>query len=155
MMRAQPCRHRIAAVIAVVGVFGADLPVFLNEGFARLDAWRPVEFPKIPRHTVYSIVEDDGNPVLKAVSRASASGLPSGCPPWTTATGWVPASTTTTTCIASPASPTPSSAPTSAHTGATLVNTNDSIVGDEFGVATARNLGRHVAEVALQLAARG
>jgi len=38
-----------------------------------------------------------------------------------------------------------------AHTGATLLNTNDSIAGDEFGVQTARNLGRHVAEVALQL----
>ena len=39
-----------------------------------------------------------------------------------------------------------------AHTGATLVNTNDSVAGDEFGVGTARNLGRHVAEVALELA---
>ena len=39
-----------------------------------------------------------------------------------------------------------------AHIGATLVNTNDSIAGDEFGVETARNLGRHVAELALQLA---
>lgn len=38
-----------------------------------------------------------------------------------------------------------------AHTGATLVSSNDSIAGDEFGIATARNLGRHVAEVALQL----
>ena len=37
-----------------------------------------------------------------------------------------------------------------AHTGATLVNTNDSIAGDDFGVGTARNLGRHVAEVALE-----
>jgi multimeric flavodoxin WrbA len=39
-----------------------------------------------------------------------------------------------------------------AHTGATLLNTNDSIAGDEFGIETARNLGRHVAEVALLLA---
>lgn len=39
-----------------------------------------------------------------------------------------------------------------AHTGATLLNTGDSIAGDEFGLATARNLGRHVAEVALRLA---
>ena len=41
-----------------------------------------------------------------------------------------------------------------AHTGVTLLNTNDSVAGDEFGVETARNLGRHVAEVALQLAAK-
>jgi multimeric flavodoxin WrbA len=40
-----------------------------------------------------------------------------------------------------------------AHTGATLVNTGDSIADDEFGLQTARNLGRHVAEVALQLVA--
>jgi multimeric flavodoxin WrbA len=43
--------------------------------------------------------------------------------------------------------------PTS-HFGATLVNDGkDSIANDEAGLATARNLGRHVAQVALQLAA--
>ena len=42
-----------------------------------------------------------------------------------------------------------------AHFGATLVNDGkDSIANDEVGLATARNLGRHVAEVALRLAAR-
>jgi len=39
-----------------------------------------------------------------------------------------------------------------AHSGATLVNTGDDISGDEFGLGTAVNLGRHVAEVALRLA---
>jgi len=39
-----------------------------------------------------------------------------------------------------------------AHTGATLLNTGDDISGDEFGLSTARNLGRRVAEVALRLA---
>ena len=38
-----------------------------------------------------------------------------------------------------------------AHFGATLVNQGDDISGDEFGLMTARNLGRHVAEVALRL----
>lgn len=42
----------------------------------------------------------------------------------------------------------------SAHTGATLLNTDDSIDKDEFGRETARNLGRHVAEVAFLLAGR-
>ena len=37
------------------------------------------------------------------------------------------------------------------HRGATLVNTKDSIAGDEIGIATAKNLGRRVAEVALRL----
>jgi len=43
--------------------------------------------------------------------------------------------------------------PTS-HRGATLVNTKDDITGDEFGISTAKNLGRRVAEVALRLAAK-
>jgi multimeric flavodoxin WrbA len=39
-----------------------------------------------------------------------------------------------------------------AHIGATLLNQGDSISGDSFGLSTARNLGRRVAEVALRLA---
>jgi multimeric flavodoxin WrbA len=42
--------------------------------------------------------------------------------------------------------------PTS-HRGATLVSTKDDIAGDEFGISTANNLGRRVAEVALRLSA--
>jgi len=43
-----------------------------------------------------------------------------------------------------------------AHFGAALVNDGkDSIGGDEVGVSTARNLGRHIAEVALKLARTG
>jgi hypothetical protein len=44
--------------------------------------------------------------------------------------------------------------PTS-HFGAALVNDGkDSIANDTSGIATAKNLGRHVAEVALRLATR-
>lgn len=43
--------------------------------------------------------------------------------------------------------------PTS-HFGATLINTNDDISKDDFGINTARNLGRHVAEIALKLTGR-
>jgi multimeric flavodoxin WrbA len=43
----------------------------------------------------------------------------------------------------------------SAHFGATLVNTNDDISKDEFGIGTAKNLGRHVAEIALKLVQAG
>lgn len=39
-----------------------------------------------------------------------------------------------------------------AHQGATVLNTKDDIAGDEFGLGTAKNLGRHVAETALRLA---
>jgi hypothetical protein len=39
-----------------------------------------------------------------------------------------------------------------AHRGATLWNSKDDISGDEFGLSTAKNLGRRVAEVALRMA---
>jgi multimeric flavodoxin WrbA len=44
--------------------------------------------------------------------------------------------------------------PTS-HFGATLINTNDDISKDEFGTGTTKNLGRHIAEVALRLTQAG
>lgn len=39
------------------------------------DSWEPLTFDKIEKHTEYSLVEDGGAVVLKAVSRGSASGL--------------------------------------------------------------------------------
>ncbi|MYG39766.1 MAG: DUF3047 domain-containing protein [Nitrospira sp. SB0677_bin_15] len=39
------------------------------------DSWKPLTFHKIEEHTEYSLVEDGGNVVLKAVSRGSSSGL--------------------------------------------------------------------------------
>ena len=38
-----------------------------------------------------------------------------------------------------------------AHIGATLWSQNDSVSNDEFGLSTARNLGRRVAQIALKL----
>jgi len=37
--------------------------------------WEPLTFKNIPRHTDYALVKDGGQTVLKAVSRAAASGL--------------------------------------------------------------------------------
>jgi hypothetical protein len=43
-----------------------------------------------------------------------------------------------------------------AHTGATVWNPGtDDVSKDEFGLSTARNLGRRVAQVALRLVASG
>jgi hypothetical protein len=39
------------------------------------EAWQPLAFPKIERHTRYTIASEDGNPVLHAESECSASGL--------------------------------------------------------------------------------
>jgi len=37
--------------------------------------WKPLTFEKIKAHTIYSMVEDQGRTVIKAHSKASASGL--------------------------------------------------------------------------------
>jgi hypothetical protein len=37
--------------------------------------WQPLTFRNIDRHTVYSLVEEDGRRVIRAVSQGSASGL--------------------------------------------------------------------------------
>lgn len=39
------------------------------------DSWKPLTFDKIAKHTQYSLVDDNGTVAVKAVSRASASGL--------------------------------------------------------------------------------
>ena len=39
------------------------------------DSWQPLTFEKIEKHTQYSLVDDHGTVVLKAVSQSSASGL--------------------------------------------------------------------------------
>lgn len=39
------------------------------------DGWEPLTFDKIEKHTEYSLVADNGTVAVKAVSRASASGL--------------------------------------------------------------------------------
>ena len=53
-----------------VGDFSSLVP---TEGLP--DHWEPLAFPKIERHTAYSLVEDDGRTVVRAFSDASASGL--------------------------------------------------------------------------------
>ena len=39
------------------------------------DAWQPLTFPKVERHTRYAPAEEDGRPVLVAEGECSASGL--------------------------------------------------------------------------------
>lgn len=47
----------------------------VDEDFDSLDNWVPVLFPKIEKHSSYTIVPGEGGNVLKAASMASASGL--------------------------------------------------------------------------------
>jgi hypothetical protein len=61
---------------------GQSLPVIEVGRFSTENAeskipsgWKPLTFKKIERHTAYSLAEDEGTVVVKAVSEASASGL--------------------------------------------------------------------------------
>jgi rSAM/selenodomain-associated transferase 2 len=49
--------------------------ILFREDFDTLDRWRPLHFPKIAAHTLYTVERKDGESVLKAISRASASAL--------------------------------------------------------------------------------
>jgi hypothetical protein len=49
--------------------------VLFREEFNNLDNWRPLYFPKIKRHTSYSVASEEGAYFLMAESRASASAL--------------------------------------------------------------------------------
>jgi hypothetical protein len=49
--------------------------VAIFEDFGNLDSWKPLYFPKVEKHTVYSIESKDGEHYLRAESNASASGL--------------------------------------------------------------------------------
>jgi len=49
--------------------------IFLREDFNDLQNWKPLLFPKIKRHTEYTIEKDGDGSYLRAGSNASASGL--------------------------------------------------------------------------------
>ncbi|MHB8835457.1 MAG: DUF3047 domain-containing protein [Candidatus Methylomirabilia bacterium] len=78
-----PAGALAALAFAVVGFLGpAALPaaeddVLLREEFSSLDAWRPLTFPKIERHSTYSIGTnaDQSGSWLRAESDRSASGV--------------------------------------------------------------------------------
>jgi hypothetical protein len=52
-----------------------DTNVFFHETFNTLANWAPFYYPKIKKHSVYTIVDDGGHQCLKAESHASASAL--------------------------------------------------------------------------------
>ena len=66
------CSVALAASAAVleVGNFSAAMP-----GETLPDGWTPLTFKKIEKHTVYSLIEDEGRVVVRAVSDRSSSGL--------------------------------------------------------------------------------
>lgn len=71
------------SLVLLAGTLQAESPATIHVGgFSRAeageafpDSWKPLTFHKIDEHTEYSLVEDEGTVVLKAVSRGSSSGL--------------------------------------------------------------------------------
>ncbi|MEG6549398.1 DUF3047 domain-containing protein [Desulfocurvibacter africanus] len=59
----------------VCAVYAQEQDVFFRENFESLDAWKPLIFPKIERHSSYEIVQTNGDGILRASSSDSASGL--------------------------------------------------------------------------------
>ena len=49
--------------------------VLVREDFNSLDGWKPLTFPKIKRHSRYTIIKEQDESFLKAESNASASGI--------------------------------------------------------------------------------
>ncbi len=70
---------RTAAAALALGLLICCRPAWANPVIRLPDpgseAWQPLTFRKIPRHTRYEVVQVDGRPVLRAESDCAASGL--------------------------------------------------------------------------------
>jgi hypothetical protein len=62
-------------VLAAAPVGTAEENVLFREDFHDLENWRPLFFPKIPKHTIYTEETEGDRHYLRAESRASASAL--------------------------------------------------------------------------------
>ena len=68
-------------IIAVIFMFlmvptaYPDSKVLFREDFNNLENWRIVHFPKVPKHTAYTVETKGVESFLKAESKASASAL--------------------------------------------------------------------------------
>ena len=65
----------LISLLLPVASFGAEEAVLFREDFHSLAQWEPLTFPKIKAHSTYTLVKEGGKTVLKAESRAAASGL--------------------------------------------------------------------------------
>jgi len=65
----------ITALIPPVAESRETGDILFHDDFMSLEQWKPLIFPKIKAHTVYSIVGDGDNFYLKAESNASASAI--------------------------------------------------------------------------------
>jgi hypothetical protein len=49
--------------------------VLFREEFQNLSDWEPLPFPKINKHSTYTIITEKGHSILKAESHSSASAI--------------------------------------------------------------------------------
>ena len=71
------CVSLVWTVLAVAVPAGGagEGDILFREDFNDLSRWKPSYFPKIDRHSSYSIVHDDSGSYLQASSDASASAI--------------------------------------------------------------------------------
>jgi hypothetical protein len=65
----------LVPVLLVPSAHALERSVLFHEDFATLDNWKPFLFPKIKKHSVYTIQRDGESHYLKAESNASASAI--------------------------------------------------------------------------------
>ena len=65
----------VLTVLVTQSVPVQAITILFREDFNDLDNWRPLTFPKISKHSTYTIETDKDNAFLRAESNASASGL--------------------------------------------------------------------------------
>ncbi len=75
---------KLWAIITLLAILAALLPLatgaeekqpLFREDFLNLDNWQPFTFPKIKKHSSYSIERHNGESALRAASNASASAI--------------------------------------------------------------------------------
>jgi len=62
-------------ILTLPAVYGQEKKVFVKEDFNSLEDWRPLTFPKIKKHSRYTIIREQDESFLRAESNASASGI--------------------------------------------------------------------------------
>jgi hypothetical protein len=70
-----PCVIVLALLSMALPLLAQTPAQGLREDFNTLADWKPLTFPKIPRHSVYAIEKDGANGVLVASADRSASGI--------------------------------------------------------------------------------
>jgi hypothetical protein len=65
----------VSTLLTAFAVSATDHGLLMREEFNDLENWEPLLFPKIPRHSIYTIESEGGRHYLKAESNASSSGL--------------------------------------------------------------------------------